>query len=226
MAELGSGAGTSYPAFLDTDNVKEVNFPSPGFTYVTAEKYNDLAEAIIAIQNAVGVSPMGSLTDLVSRLAVSLKEDGTLQEGIVRNIHFSSASTDRLAKEKQIHTDMINHFLMDNPILLASGINQSNIPWTVLNLTDETSESADGVSLLLSIKDSSGQAELKVRKGGSTEDYLIPKVRTQTVKIWNDLSCEVALDGNQDIEYSLSASGESTASFEIKLLSYRESVEG
>ena len=73
MSELGSGSGTSYPASLDVDNSVEVD----SSTTARADVPNDLAAAIIAVQNELGTDPAGSLTNVKTFLQTEHSTNGT-----------------------------------------------------------------------------------------------------------------------------------------------------
>lgn len=77
MAQLGDGVGSGYPGALDTSTT-EVD--DPGGTVVSAAKINDTTAAIIAVQTELGADPAGSATNLVTRLAVEHKVDGTHED--------------------------------------------------------------------------------------------------------------------------------------------------
>lgn len=77
MGEIGSGAGSSYPGALDTDNTVEVNSPNAGKTKARAEVPNDLAACIVAIENELGTDPAGTATDVKTRLDNEHGADGT-----------------------------------------------------------------------------------------------------------------------------------------------------
>lgn len=78
MAELGAGNGSDYPGALDTNNTLEVNSPNAGKTKARAEVPNDHAAALVAMQTELGTDPAGTATDLKTRLAVSIADDGSL----------------------------------------------------------------------------------------------------------------------------------------------------
>jgi hypothetical protein len=73
MSELGSGSGTSYPASLDVDNSVEVD----SSTTARADVPNDLAAAIIAVQNELGTDPAGSLSNVKTFLQTEHSTNGT-----------------------------------------------------------------------------------------------------------------------------------------------------
>ena len=77
MAELGSGSGSGYPGALDTDSVLESTL-----TVARSDVPNDLAAAIIAIQNELGTGPAGSLTDVKTYLQTEHNADGTHDSSI------------------------------------------------------------------------------------------------------------------------------------------------
>lgn len=76
MAELGSGSGTGFPAALDANSKLEYDKESGDRTIVRADVPNDLAAAMVAVQTELGTDPAGSKTDVKSRLAVSIANDG------------------------------------------------------------------------------------------------------------------------------------------------------
>jgi len=80
MAELGSGSNSGYPAALDTNNSLEYNKESAEKTLVRAETVNDLASAVVNLQTELGTDPAGSSTDVKTRLAVTINNDGTLKD--------------------------------------------------------------------------------------------------------------------------------------------------
>lgn len=66
--ELGVGAGTGFPNFIDTIQVFQ-NLPtvvSDGPTRFDAEVINDLLDAVLAIQTAAGTDPVGSTNTQVT----------------------------------------------------------------------------------------------------------------------------------------------------------------
>ncbi len=72
MGDLGDGTGSAYSAALDTDTVQESTSTS-----ARADVPNDLAAAIVAIQNELGTDPAGSLTDVKTWLQTEHSADGT-----------------------------------------------------------------------------------------------------------------------------------------------------
>ena len=100
MGEIGSGGGSGYPAALDTNSSLEVDSPAAGKTKARADVPNDLAAACVAIETEMGTDPAGSMTDVKTRLAVSLNDDGTLKSGVAltgdflrSNFAFASTTT-------------------------------------------------------------------------------------------------------------------------------------
>ena len=71
MGELGAGAGTGYPAALDTrQSFSNVGSPDPdGATRMDQEVLNDVLKALVALETELGIDPAGSDTDVVTRLA-------------------------------------------------------------------------------------------------------------------------------------------------------------
>jgi hypothetical protein len=72
MSELGSGGGSSYPSTLDTDNTQESSS-----TTARSDIPNDLAEAIVKIENELGTDPAGTLTDVKTFLQTEHNTNGT-----------------------------------------------------------------------------------------------------------------------------------------------------
>lgn len=81
MATLGTGGGTGYESEIDT-YVDETDAPKTGKTELRADIVNDLYAAVTGIQTVLGTSISGSKSDLKTRLAVSIGDDGKLQDGI------------------------------------------------------------------------------------------------------------------------------------------------
>lgn len=77
MGEIGDGTGSNYPASKDTNNSLEINSPNVGKTKARAEVVNDLAAAVVAIQNELGLNPAGSIADLVTYLQTEHLANGT-----------------------------------------------------------------------------------------------------------------------------------------------------
>lgn len=95
MAELGSGNGSDYPATLDTDNIIEVNTPAAGRTKARAEVVNDLAAAIVAVQNELGVNPAGALTDVVTFLQTEHNTSGVHKYAVVsKTANYTATAAD------------------------------------------------------------------------------------------------------------------------------------
>jgi hypothetical protein len=72
MAELGSGNGSDYPSSLDTDNTLESTA-----TTARPDVPNDLAAAIVAIENELGTTPSGTKSDVKTYLQTEHATDGT-----------------------------------------------------------------------------------------------------------------------------------------------------
>lgn len=63
MAEIGAGAGTGYPAAIDSDvTLETVN------DYARIAIPNDLAAAVVAIQTELGLLPKGGFASVRARL--------------------------------------------------------------------------------------------------------------------------------------------------------------
>ncbi len=63
MAEIGGGAGSSYPSAIDTDTTPETNA-----MYARIAVPNDLADAVVKIEAELGITPSGSFSTVVARL--------------------------------------------------------------------------------------------------------------------------------------------------------------
>ena len=77
MAVLGQGGGSGYPGVIDTSSTESAS------TEVRFNVPNDLYAAVVAIQGELGLNPAGSISDLVSYLAVEHGTDGTHDNTIV-----------------------------------------------------------------------------------------------------------------------------------------------
>lgn len=80
MAVLGQDQGSGYPTELDSA-LTMVDYPASNATVVTATYLNGLADAIVKIQEALGVNPAGSAQDLATRLSKMLTDAGVIQSG-------------------------------------------------------------------------------------------------------------------------------------------------
>lgn len=85
MADLGSGSTprSDYPSKLDTNVNLEFDAPAGNKTKVRADVPNDLAQAIINIQQELGTDPAGSLTDVKTYLQTEHNADGTHDSSLV-----------------------------------------------------------------------------------------------------------------------------------------------
>src|SRR3989304_2194470 len=77
MGEIGSGNNSSYPGELDTNSIPEVNSPAVGKTKARKEPIEDLTDAMIKIETALGTDPAGSLTNVKTFLQTQHQTDGT-----------------------------------------------------------------------------------------------------------------------------------------------------
>src|SRR3990167_10328163 len=77
MGEIGSGNNSSYPGELDTNSIPEVNSPAVGKTKARKEPIEDLTNAVIKIETALGTDPAGSLTNVKTFLQTQHQTDGT-----------------------------------------------------------------------------------------------------------------------------------------------------
>lgn len=78
MAELGAGAGSGYPAVIDTDATLET-----AADYARIAVPNDLAAAIVAIETELGADPAGTAwATVVARLAAVSAIGGGVPKGL------------------------------------------------------------------------------------------------------------------------------------------------
>ncbi len=117
MAELGAGAGSGFPAVLDTDTTLEANEGEAGASLQRAECINDAYDAIINIETELGVTPAGAYTNVATRLdAYSTPIGNLIINGDFRvaqqGLSFTSATT-------PANND--DTYLWDQRILLAEG---------------------------------------------------------------------------------------------------------
>ena len=76
MAEIGTGAGSSYPSALDTNNTLEYDKESSEKTLVRADVVNDMASAIVNIEAELGTDPAGTKADVKTFLQVDHATNG------------------------------------------------------------------------------------------------------------------------------------------------------
>lgn len=76
MAVLGAGAGTGYPAVIDT---AQTEYPkgNPNQTKPRASAENDVRAAIIALETILGTNPQGALATVKAFLLTGHNTDGT-----------------------------------------------------------------------------------------------------------------------------------------------------
>jgi len=86
-----------YPTAIDTFTTWEDDIDN-----ILALTVNDIADQLVAVQTELGTDPAGTLTNLKSRLAVSINNDGTLKTDTV--------DTDQLAADSvnETHIDLGN----------------------------------------------------------------------------------------------------------------------
>ena len=82
MAEIGSGSGSGFPSALDTNSTLEYDKESTEKTLVRADVVNDIGAGLVAIETELGTDPAGSKTDVKTRLAIHMNNDGTLKDEI------------------------------------------------------------------------------------------------------------------------------------------------
>lgn len=87
-SELGTGGGSDYSSTLDTHNSPETS-GSKAYYY----KYNDLADAIVAVENELGLSPRGGYASVRARLDGVALSTPTLSAVQVSTNNIYSCST-------------------------------------------------------------------------------------------------------------------------------------
>lgn len=102
MSEIGSGSGSSYPGAIDTNVTVEVDAPNAGKTKAKAAVVNDLAAAILAIQNELGVDPAGTKATVVARLDVEHNSDGIHKDTLVCVLSGTQTYTAQKTYQKEI----------------------------------------------------------------------------------------------------------------------------
>ena len=107
---------TSYPASLDTRTLIADSTDD-----VVAAHVNGLASAIIALETELGVNPAGSVTDIVTRLAVNLHDDG----GVLRGTSFP------VSPPLKLHlfwrTDLKQLYMYDTSIAQYQRVDATNV---------------------------------------------------------------------------------------------------
>jgi hypothetical protein len=112
------------------------------------------------------------------------------------------------------------NFVPTNPQSVLRLENQSDIDFTLLDLTDYTSETATNVMLWVCLRDVEGTATMIFRVSGM--QYFL--LRNFSTEKWSHDHFVIAMDSQQRLEYKLDAVGENTASFEIYVIGYWEPV--
>ena len=77
MGEIGSGAGTSFPASLDTGATVEVSTD-----YVRLDWGKDVEACIVAIEAELGAAPSGDYATVVARLNSVTHASGGVPRGL------------------------------------------------------------------------------------------------------------------------------------------------
>lgn len=113
--------------------------------------------------------------------------------------------------------------MFSTPVTIKTLGLQSDISWTDIDVTDETSSKAKAVFAKVQVKDSGGRATLSITKNG---DRTYPDVQASTpaadTNQWFVASGLCRLDDDQILEYDLNASGTSTADIRILIYGYIE----
>ena len=107
---------TSYPASLDTRTLIADSTDD-----VVAAHVNGLASAIIALETELGVNPAGSVTDIVTRLAVNLHDDG----GVLRGTSFPVSPP--LKPHLFWRTDLKQLYMYDTSIAQYQRVDATNV---------------------------------------------------------------------------------------------------
>lgn len=81
MANITTTSTTSFPSGLDT---RTTVTDDPGGTEIVASHHNGPAAAVLAIETELGTDPAGSATDVKTRLAQALNDDGTVKTGVIQ----------------------------------------------------------------------------------------------------------------------------------------------
>jgi hypothetical protein len=166
----------SYPGALHTFTPK-----ADGVDWVLADHINEAHEEIIATQTELGINVAGSLTNLVTRLAVALDDDGTLK---------LTAITE--------HTG-----IADNNIVEVDGV--SNAP-TALDYAKWTANGLEGRSYAEVLTDLSGQATAAFAMNSQKITGVLDPTAAQDAATKNYVDAEgkrtvqmVLLDGDTDL---------------------------
>lgn len=151
MGILGTGFGSSYPSVIDTRQTW-TNIPGivpDSSSRMDAEMVNDFADAILSIQNELGVIPSGTFTTVAERLNQYLPTSGTFPQGRI----LIADSTGRIG-----HTSA----LVWSATMQGVGINASvpTAPLDVRNLGGDNSfnvtvrvaDSGNGIAGLIGIR--------------------------------------------------------------------------
>ena len=77
---------SNYPTKLDTD--LQLPPAQDNVTEVTADSFNGLRDAILAVETAVGVNPQGNTINLVDRINVSLDANGNIRNAALLEAGF------------------------------------------------------------------------------------------------------------------------------------------
>jgi hypothetical protein len=75
-----------YPGQLDTD--LQLPPATNGTTAVTAASINNLRDAILSIEQAIGVDPQGNLSDLATRINRAIDSNGNIRSSALSNIDY------------------------------------------------------------------------------------------------------------------------------------------
>jgi hypothetical protein len=109
---------SKYPNALDdTSNLPTIR---NGLTDVSADTFNRLRDAILAVERSIGINPQGQFSDLASRLAVIINPDGSLSKqafqaigGIFGPIRSDDIDQNAAIPESKLHLNFSTALLQD-----------------------------------------------------------------------------------------------------------------
>ena len=135
---------TNYPNSIDNDLT--ISRIEDNITEIGGDAINALRDAIITVEYILGVNPQGSVSDLVTRLAVSLNDDGTLKTSAltVPTITNSMVAAGAGIVESKLSLDVPTATLNAN--ILASDLTISTITSVLNSAIAEFSKHLYGLS--------------------------------------------------------------------------------
>lgn len=212
MAELGAGAGTSYPASLDTDAVVETD----GSTYARADVPNDLSAAIIAIQTELGTDPAGTLANVKTFLQTEHNTDGThpivlLEEHNTDGTHIvditaehNTDGTHSTVTADEVITDYGFFYDRGDPasVDFTVGSFVTDGTWRDLDLSSIVPADAKAVLLRVDVIDNVVASYFEMRKNGNANAINVAIVQTIVANMHHYENFIVKCDSNRVIEYN------------------------